>query len=44
MNDDTSKEEINLDDLRNLMAQLRGEQGCPWDRKQTLDSLKIYLL
>jgi len=44
MNDDTSKEEITLDDLRNLMARLRGEQGCPWDRKQTLDSLKIYLL
>ena len=44
MIDDTSKEEITLDDLRNLMARLRGEQGCPWDRKQTLDSLKIYLL
>jgi MazG family protein len=26
------------------MVRLRGEQGCPWDRKQTLDSLKIYLL
>ncbi len=33
-----------LDDLRDLIARLRGEQGCPWDRKQTLDSLKIYLL
>ncbi|MFH0781045.1 MAG: MazG nucleotide pyrophosphohydrolase domain-containing protein [Pseudomonadota bacterium] len=22
---------------------LRGEQGCPWDRKQTCDSLKKYL-
>jgi len=33
-----------LDDLRALMAQLRGEQGCPWDRKQNLESLKIYLL
>jgi tetrapyrrole methylase family protein/MazG family protein len=44
MSDDTSKAGTTLDDLRNLMARLRGEQGCPWDRKQTLDSLKIYLL
>jgi len=35
---------IALDDLRDLVARLRGKQGCPWDRKQTLDSLKIYLL
>lgn len=35
---------VTLGDLRNLVARLRGEQGCPWDRKQTLDSLKIYLL
>ena len=33
-----------LDDLRSLIARLRGDLGCPWDRKQTLDSLKIYLL
>ena len=39
-----SGERTTLDDLRNLIARLRGEQGCPWDRKQTLDSLKIYLL
>ena len=35
---------VTLNDLRDLVARLRGEQGCPWDRKQTLDSLKIYLL
>ncbi len=23
---------------------LRGEQGCPWDRKQTTESLKKYLV
>ncbi len=23
-----------------VVARLRGEQGCPWDRKQTLESLK----
>lgn len=27
-----------------LMAILRSEQGCPWDRVQTLDSLKPFLL
>src|SRR5512139_2410687 len=26
------------------MAQLRGPEGCPWDRKQTPDSLKPYLV
>lgn len=33
-----------MDDLVELMAQLRGEDGCPWDRKQNHDSLKPYLL
>lgn len=27
-----------------LMAALRAENGCPWDRKQTHESLKPYLL
>lgn len=27
-----------------LMARLRGEGGCPWDREQTRTSLKPYLL
>jgi tetrapyrrole methylase family protein/MazG family protein len=27
-----------------IMSQLRGEQGCPWDREQTHDSLKSFLL
>lgn len=26
------------------MAHLRGPQGCPWDREQTLDSLKPFVL
>lgn len=34
----------NLDDLVDLMEILRGENGCPWDRKQTHESLKPYLL
>jgi tetrapyrrole methylase family protein/MazG family protein len=30
--------------LVNIMAELRGPDGCPWDREQTHDSLKQYLL
>jgi tetrapyrrole methylase family protein / MazG family protein len=33
-----------IDDLKTLMKRLRGEGGCPWDRKQNAESLKIYLL
>jgi len=27
-----------------LVARLRGDNGCPWDREQTLESLKPYLI
>lgn len=27
-----------------IMARLRSEDGCPWDRKQTHESLKVHLL
>jgi MazG family protein len=30
--------------LVEIMALLRGPNGCPWDRKQTFDTLKTYLL
>ncbi|MBP3039315.1 MazG family protein [Bacillaceae bacterium Marseille-Q3522] len=30
--------------LRAIIAELRGPNGCPWDKKQTHDSLKKYLL
>jgi MazG family protein len=30
--------------LVGLMARLRGEGGCPWDRAQTLSSLRPYLI
>ena len=33
-----------FDQLVALMARLRGEHGCPWDRLQTTDSLKPMLL
>jgi len=34
----------NLDSLREIMAQLRSPNGCPWDQKQTHQSLIKYLL
>lgn len=30
--------------LRDIIAQLRGPNGCPWDKKQTHQSLKKYLI
>ena len=33
-----------MDELIALMGRLRGEGGCPWDREQTRESLKPYLL
>jgi MazG family protein len=30
--------------LVELMARLRGPEGCPWDRKQTPESLKPYII
>lgn len=33
-----------FDDLVAIVARLRGEGGCPWDRAQTASSLRPYLL
>ncbi|WP_447977401.1 nucleoside triphosphate pyrophosphohydrolase [Candidatus Nitrospira bockiana] len=33
-----------FDELVELMARLRAPNGCPWDRKQTHESLKPYLI
>lgn len=33
-----------FEDLVSVVARLRSEQGCPWDRKQTFESLKPCLL
>lgn len=38
------KKEYTFQDLIDIMADLRSEKGCPWDREQTYDSLKKYLL
>jgi tetrapyrrole methylase family protein/MazG family protein len=33
-----------LDRLRDIVAQLRSPEGCPWDREQTHQSLKPHLI
>src|SRR5712691_7788624 len=33
-----------FDELVHLMQKLRGPDGCPWDRKQTLPSLKPFVI
>ena len=33
-----------FDEVVEIMARLRGEGGCPWDRKQTRETLKPYLI
>lgn len=38
------QEKKGIDRLLDVVAMLRGEGGCPWDREQTLLSLKQYLI
>jgi len=33
-----------FEELLNIMKRLRGEGGCPWDRAQTIESLKPFLV
>lgn len=35
---------LDIDKLVRLVAHLRGPDGCPWDRKQSLSDLRAYLL
>ena len=30
--------------LAQVMDRLRGKDGCPWDKKQTFESLKTFLI
>ena len=39
-----NKEKSSIYDLINLIESLRGPDGCPWDRKQTPQSMVIYLI
>ena len=34
------EDNYNLNDLKDIAAILRSDIGCPWDRKQTLESMK----
>ena len=36
--------ETSTERLLGIMRKLRGPDGCPWDREQTLDSLKSNLI
>ncbi len=38
------KERFSFDDLVRVMDKLRSENGCPWDREQTHQSLRQYLI
>ena len=38
------KDKYDFNDLLEIMARLRAEDGCPWDREQTHESLKIYMI
>lgn len=33
-----------FNDLLDIMSKLRAENGCPWDREQTHESLRIYMI
>jgi tetrapyrrole methylase family protein/MazG family protein len=38
------KDKYDFSELIDIMKHLRSENGCPWDREQTHDSLKKYLI
>ncbi len=40
----TGQDMEEFDKLVGLMETLRGEQGCPWDKKQTVQAFKTFLL
>ena len=40
----TQKRRYDFFDLVRVLRLLRGEDGCPWDKEQTHDSLKKYLI
>ncbi|HDN94683.1 MAG TPA: nucleoside triphosphate pyrophosphohydrolase, partial [Nitrospirae bacterium] len=35
---------MKFDELVDIVAKLRGPGGCPWDREQTRESLKPFLI
>src|SRR6516225_10777136 len=41
---DTARAAAEFTRLVDIMATLRGPEGCPWDREQTIDTLKPFVL
>src|SRR5262245_63500040 len=41
---DSSRAASEFARLVEIMATLRGPEGCPWDREQTIDTLKPFVL
>jgi len=39
-----AKNHADIGKLEDLVAQLRGENGCPWDKEQTRETLKPMLI
>src|SRR4030067_2236849 len=35
---------MDFQELLNIMQKLRGDKGCPWDKEQTRESLKPFIL
>ena len=35
---------MDLGELIKIMSALRGKKGCPWDREQTMESLKPFIV
>ena len=33
-----------IDELIDIMVRLRGENGCNWDKKQTYDTLREFII
>jgi len=44
MQKDMKKDRYDFNDLLKIMERLRSENGCPWDKEQTHESLRIYLI
>jgi len=38
------KDRYDFNDLLKIMEKLRSENGCPWDKEQTHESLRIYMI
>lgn len=41
---DTNKEKYSFEDFKEIIAILRSENGCPWDKEQTHESLRKNLI